>query len=254
MQDCDVVIHAAALKIVPALEYNVPEAIKTNIGGPINVVEAAAECGVGRVIALSTDKASQPINAYGATKLAAEKLFVAANAYAGRKVRFGCVRYGNVSGSRGSVVPLWRECLAKGAPLPVTDTRCTRFWITLEEAVDLVLYALEHMSGGEVWIPKLPSYRVVDLAAAVGRDVHLVDIGLRPGEKLHESLIGPDEVALAWDCGDVYALIAPKTDDLVVRAPDGAVRVPDGFRYSSDTNERWLGVEQLRDLLGRMAA
>lgn len=262
MRTATVVVHAAALKVVPWLEYNPSEGVRTNVGGATNVVDVALRCGVEKVIGLSTDKAAAPVNLYGATKLAAEKLFLAANALG--ETRFTVCRYGNVSGSTGSVIPKWREHLAKhgpAKPLRVTDDRMTRYWMTLGDAVDTVESALRNGRGREVWVPKLPSYNIVDLAHAVWRD-SLPDValecykrvtGIRPGEKLHESLVGGDEAAWAYDCGDHYEIVHP-------RAPNGpggrteqieprGTKVPDGFRYRSDENEQWLTTTELRERL-----
>ncbi|MCI0582963.1 MAG: UDP-N-acetylglucosamine 4,6-dehydratase (inverting) [Chloroflexi bacterium] len=241
----DVVVHAAALKQVPAAEYNPFEAIKTNIGGAQNVIEVALDRGVEKVIALSTDKASSPINLYGATKLVSDKLFVAANAYAGtHRTRFAVVRYGNVVGSRGSVVPLFRRLASTGV-IPLTDTRMTRFWITLDEGVAFVIQMLGLMRGGELFVPKIPSMRVTDLAAALAPDARLETVGIRPGEKLHEEMISVDDARRTVDAGGFY-VIQPDADwwhggPDVEHSP-----VPEGFRYTSDANDRWLTVDELR--------
>ncbi len=190
----DYVVHAAALKQVPAIEYNPLEAKRTNIDGAANVIDAALDAGVGRVVALSTDKATNPVNAYGASKLFAEKLFTAANAYSGHAgTKFSCVRYGNIACSRGSVIPIFRDLAAAGKPLPITDWDMTRFWFTLPGSVELVLYALEHMRGGETYVPDLPGFRIVDLAEALAPNGERLTVGIRAGEKLHEAMIGPDE-------------------------------------------------------------
>jgi UDP-N-acetylglucosamine 4,6-dehydratase len=248
----DYVVHAAALKQVPALEYNPFEAVKTNIIGAQNIVESALERNVKKVVALSTDKAVSPINLYGATKLAMEKILVAANSYVRyRDICFSVVRYGNVMGSRGSVVPFYFDLIKSGVrELPVTDTRMTRFWITLEQGVNLVCRALSEAEGGEVFIPKIPSMRVVDLVAALPGPCTYQVVGIRPGEKLHESLIGEDEGRTAVDHGDCYVVLpqfefqAKKTGHLT-----NAPRVPEGFAYRSNTNERWLTVAELRKML-----
>ncbi len=243
----DFVIHAAALKQVPAAEYNPFEAVKTNILGAENVINAAIDRGVKRVIALSTDKASSPINLYGATKLVSDKLFTAANAYAGpHPTRFAVVRYGNVSGSRGSVVPLFRR-LAKTGVIPITDDRMTRFWITLDQGVEFVIRMLGEMHGGELFVPKIPSMRVVDLATAVAPDCRLEIVGIRPGEKLHEEMIGVDDARRVLDAGDFY-LMAPDADWWEPGSWFGVEKVPEDFRYTSDTNTEWLTVDQLRVL------
>ncbi len=245
-QGADVLIHAAALKQVPACEYNPFEAVRTNVLGAQHVVDAAIDTGVSKVVALSTDKAVNPVNLYGATKLCAEKIVVQGNAYAAQsETRLACVRYGNVVGSRGSVVPLFRHQMAGDGKLTITDERMTRFWITLPQAVDLVLYALAHMSGGEVFIPKIPSMRVVDLAEAMAPGVGREIIGIRPGEKLHEVLVTADESRHTIDAGDVYVVLpehpwwAEKP-----RWIDGKP-LGDGFVYSSDTNDRWLTSDEL---------
>ncbi len=249
MQGVNVVIHAAALKQVPACEYNPMEAIKTNILGSSNVVDAALDAKVERVLALSTDKAVGPINLYGATKLAAEKLFVQSNAYAGgAQTRFSCVRYGNVVGSRGSVVPLFIKQRRNGK-LSVTDTRMTRFWLTLEQGVRFVIRCTEQMQGGEVFVPKIPSTRIVDLARVIAPEAELVDIGIRPGEKLHEALINEDEARTTVELDDMY-VVQPSSALWFGHAwQDKGRPLPDGFRYTSETNPVWLTVEQIRDLV-----
>jgi UDP-N-acetylglucosamine 4,6-dehydratase/5-epimerase len=243
----DLVVHAAALKQVPAAEYNPFEAVKTNVHGAQNVIEAAIEQGVERVIALSTDKACSPINLYGATKLVSDKLFVAGNAYAGgMKTRFAVVRYGNVAGSRGSVVPYFKR-LASSGELPITDDRMTRFWITLEQGVQFVMDSLERMHGGELSVPKIPSIRVVDLAKALAPEAQLKIVGIRPGEKLHEEMISAPDSRRTVDMGDYY-VIQPQMDWWPEQSLDG-VPVRDGFSYASDTNSDWLTVDQLRDMV-----
>jgi UDP-N-acetylglucosamine 4,6-dehydratase len=247
-QGCDVIIHAAAMKQVPACEYNPFEAVRTNVLGGQHVVDAAIDAGVPRVVALSTDKAVNPVNLYGATKLCAEKIFVQGNAYAAQSdTRLSCVRYGNVVGSRGSVVPLFREQREHGE-ITITDERMTRFWITLPQAVDLVLYALDHMQGGEVFIPKIPSMRVVDLAEAIAPGVPQRIVGIRPGEKLHELLITGDESRHTLDNGDVF-VITPEHPWWSQDWHSDGKPLPDGWAYSSDTNDQWLDVEELRALL-----
>lgn len=248
MHGVDTIIHAAALKIVPTAEYNPTECIATNVYGAENVVRAAIRAGVKRVIALSTDKAVNPVNLYGASKLAAEKIFVAANFLAAGSTLFSVVRYGNVVGSRGSVIPLFKKLAAEGKSLPVTDTRMTRFWITLEQAVDFVLYAHEHMSGREIFIPKIPSMKISDLALAFDDSFHIV--GIRPGEKLHECLLTEDESREAYDLGDSYIILPSKS---LYKIQDhwvsSFVGLPDGFRYTSDTNTDWLTTEQLKGMI-----
>lgn len=244
----DIVIHAAALKQVPTAEYNPFEAIKTNILGAENIVDAAIDRDVNQVLALSSDKACAPINLYGATKLCAEKLFTAANHYAGEghPTRFSTVRYGNVVGSRGSVIPFFLERRVQGT-LPITDKRMTRFWITLEQAVDLVLFALETMNGGEIFIPKIPSMRIIDLAEAIGPDCDLEFVGIRPGEKLHETLITEDEARYTREldnCYVVYTVFPTWEKDKL----QGKI-CSDGFKYSSNTNTDWLTIEDLGGML-----
>ncbi len=247
LRGVDYVVHAAALKQVPATEYNPFEAVLTNIVGAKNVIDAAIDCGVKRVVALSTDKASAPVNLYGATKLVSDKLFIDGNAYAGDPgTRFAVVRYGNVVGSRGSVVPLFRQLAASGV-LPVTDERMTRFWITLPQGVRTVLEAFEHMSGGELFVPKIPSMRVVDLAKAIAPEAELRIIGIRPGEKLHEELIGRHDAPRTIDMGSCY-VINPEYP-LWPRAELAGAPVPADFHYTSDTNPDWLTADRLRELL-----
>ncbi|MHB8669437.1 MAG: UDP-N-acetylglucosamine 4,6-dehydratase (inverting) [Acidimicrobiales bacterium] len=248
-EGADIVVHAAAMKQVPACEYNPSEAIQTNIVGAQGVVDASIDAGVGRVVALSTDKAVNPVNLYGATKLCAEKVIVQGNAYAAAsRTRLSCVRYGNVVGSRGSVVPIFRR-QAAGGRLSITDERMTRFWITLDQAVDLVLYALEHMVGGEVFVPHIPSMRVVDLAEAIAPGVPWDVVGIRPGEKLHELLITADESRHAIRVDDVYVVVPehPWWADRSIW--EGGETLEDGFVFASDRNDRWLTVEELCRLL-----
>ena len=247
-QGVDYLVHAAAMKQVEACEYNPFEAVQTNVIGAQNVVDAAIDAGVERVIALSTDKAVNPVNLYGATKLCAEKIIVQGNAYAaGSKTRLACVRYGNVVGSRGSVVPLFRRQVDEGR-LTITDERMTRFWISLPEAVQLVLHALEHAQGGEVFIPKIPSMRVVDLAEAMAPGVPVEVIGIRPGEKLHELLLTSDESRHAVDAGDTYVLL-PEHQWWDTHSNESVGKpLDDGFIYGSDTNDEWLDSPALRAL------
>ncbi|MCU0268696.1 MAG: UDP-N-acetylglucosamine 4,6-dehydratase (inverting) [Acidimicrobiales bacterium] len=250
MRGADVVVHAAAMKQVPACEYNPFEAVRTNILGAQHLVDAAIDSGVERVVALSTDKAVNPVNLYGATKLCQEKIIVQGNAYAaGSGTRLSCVRYGNVVGSRGSVVPLFRE-QARSGRLTITDERMTRFWITLDQAVDLVLFGLEHTVGGEVFIPKIPSMRVTDLAEAMAPGVPFDVVGVRPGEKLHELLLTGDEARHAVDAGDVYVVLPehPWWDEHPRWRE--ATALADGFVYSSETNDWWLTAEELRAMVG----
>lgn len=242
MHDIDLVVHAAALKHVPICEFNPAEAVKTNIQGSQNVIDAAIDAGVQRTIALSTDKAVNPVNLYGATKLCAEKLFVHGNVYAGsRDVRFSCVRYGNVMGSRGSVIPLFRR-QAEAGRLTITDLRMTRFWLSLEHAVDIVLHAMRDMRGGEVFVPKIPSMRVMDLAKAIAPTAQIEEVGRRPGEKLHEVLLTAEESRNAEDRGRHFVVL-PEQEAGPGRLPRN---LPDGFVYSSESNTEWMSIEDLR--------
>ena len=246
----DYVVHAAALKQVPALEYNPTEAVRTNVDGANNIVDAAIDVGVKKVIALSTDKAVGPANLYGATKLVADKLFIAANSYGGGRVKFSAVRYGNVVGSRGSVVPFFMDLKKKGIKeFPVTDERMTRFWITLQQAVDLVFKAIEDSVGGEIFIPKVPSMRVVDLARAIEPECTFTYIGIRPGEKVHESLISEDEARKSVEF-DKYYIVLPQFEcsaDIEAKYSKMSI-LPNGFIYRSDLNKEWLDVEKLRSI------
>jgi UDP-N-acetylglucosamine 4,6-dehydratase len=248
----DAVIHAAALKQVPAAEYNPREAVKTNIMGAMNVADAAIDCGVKRVIALSTDKAANPVNLYGATKLCSDKLFVAANSYSGvHNARFSVVRYGNIANSRGSVLPYFLSLRASGV-LPITDVRMTRFWITLEQGVEFVLKSLERMRGGEVFVPKIPSVRITDLARAIAPECKTKIVGIRPGEKLHEVMIPEDDARHTVEHGDYYTIL-PAFHAWDVRsyvAENGGKPCADGFCYRSDTNTQWLSTEELRTMVG----
>lgn len=245
----DVVIHAAALKRVDTAEYDPFEYVKTNIIGSQNVIDIAIDSGVGHVIALSTDKASSPINLYGATKLAADKLFVAGNSYGGGGgTKMAVVRYGNVLGSRGSVVPLFLDLVRQGAPLPITDERMTRFWISLDAAVTFVFESLTQMRGGELFVPKLPSMRVVDLASAISPSATLKLTGVRPGEKLHEEMISVDDGKNTFDLGDRY-VVTPILNQWSNDSPRGEP-VGENFSYCSDTNSEWLNVGDLRRILG----
>jgi UDP-N-acetylglucosamine 4,6-dehydratase len=243
----DVIIHAAALKQVPVCEYNPFEAVQTNILGAENVVAAAIENDVPLTMALSTDKAVNPVNLYGATKLCQEKIITQGNAYAADSIaRFACVRYGNVVGSRGSVVPLF-EAQAAAGELTITDERMTRFWITLDQAVDFVVDCLGRAGGGEVFVPKAPSMRVVDLADAIAPNASRKVIGIRPGEKLHEVLLTEEESRHAVEYGGGY-VITPEYASWEIRTRIDGRALPEGFRYTSDANERWLSVDELRDI------
>lgn len=248
----DIVIHAAALKHVPLMEYNPIEAIKTNIQGAINVIDAALDRGVEKVIALSTDKAVNPVNLYGATKLVSDKLFVSANAYSGKDgTKFAVVRYGNVAGSRGSVIPFFLKLVKEGRrELPITDFRMTRFWITLDEGVDLVFRAIKEAKGGEIYVSKIPSFKIVDLAKAICPECELKEVGIREGEKLHEVMITEEDSRTTYEYDDHY-IIYPQFDwwDFEKHFKQGGKKVREGFRYSSDLNGWWLSVEDLRRLL-----
>ncbi len=253
----DYVIHAAALKHVPAAEYNPFECINTNVLGAENVVHAAIRSGVKRVIALSTDKACNPVNLYGASKLAADKIFVAANNLSGRDgPRFSAVRYGNVVGSRGSVVPLFRRLAAKGAKsLPITDPRMTRFWITLKQGVDFVLSCLATMEGGETFVPKIPSMRTLDLARAIAPHLPSESIGVRPGEKLHEVMISEDDSRNTIDLTDRYAILPGFPSWRGESSYSGRYPlVGEGFRYASDTNSEWLDAKAMQSMLADLDA
>ncbi|MGI8509608.1 MAG: UDP-N-acetylglucosamine 4,6-dehydratase (inverting) [Gemmatimonadaceae bacterium] len=247
----DVVIHAAALKQVPACEYNPMEAIRTNVMGAANVVDAAIDRNVSKVLALSTDKAAGPINLYGATKLCSDKLFTAANNYAGaHATRFSVVRYGNVVGSRGSVIPFFLDARASGT-LPITDPRMTRFWITLQQGVDFVLANLGRMQGGEIFVPKIPSMSMINLAHAIAPECETRVVGIRPGEKLHEIMVGEDDSRNTVEYDEYFAIL-PSFHDWTAAdcAANGGRMCSEGFRYSSENNDRWLTDEQLRSMIG----
>lgn len=252
-REVDVVVHAAALKQVPAAEYNPFEFVKTNVLGAANIVDAAIDCGVKKVIALSTDKAANPVNLYGATKLCSDKLFVTANAYAGSKpTRFSIVRYGNVLGSRGSVIPLFLK-MRKTGVLNLTDKRMTRFWLTLEQGVEFVLSNIDWMEGGEIFVPKIPSMKLMDLAEAIGPDCEFKYSGIRPGEKLHEVLVPSDEAPWCIEFPDRY-VIEPNQlwwdkERLIEK---GGKEVPDDFHYRSDLNDKWLSQDELKTLIAPM--
>lgn len=247
MHGVDVVVHAAALKQVPACEYNPMEAIATNIIGARNIIDAALDCRVKKVLALSTDKAVSPVNLYGATKLCSEKLFVQSNAYSGNNnTFFSCVRYGNVAGSRGSVVPTFLKQRATGC-LTLTDERMTRFWLTLEQGVKFVVSCIDSMHGGEVFVPKIPSMKIIDLAKAIAPECDLRKIGVRAGEKLHEVLISENEAHHTVELESMY-IIKPLHPWWKCENWDNAKTLPQEFRYSSDTNDEWLTIEQLRDI------
>ena len=255
MRDVDYVVHAAAMKHVPLAEYNPFECVMTNIHGAENVVKAALRKGVKRVIALSTDKAANPINLYGATKLAADKIFIAANNLAGAGgTEFSVVRYGNVIGSRGSVIPFFRQLIAEDmSHLPITDKRMTRFWITLDQGVQFVLSCLRMMRGGEVFVPKIPSMRIVDVARCLAPGKPIEVIGIRPGEKLHEVMVPVDEARATLDHGDRYIVLPTfmSSPDAVYRAA-GATPVKNDFSYASDSNKEWLSGDELTETVARL--
>ena len=249
MRDVDYVVHAAALKHVTAAEYNPFECVQTNIHGAENVVNAAIRNEVKRVIALSTDKAANPVNLYGATKLASDKIFVAGNHLSGRSnTRFSAVRYGNVLGSRGSVIPYFTKLLAEGATfMPITDIRMTRFWITLQQGVDFVLSSMETMQGGEIFVPKIPSMKIADLARCMAPDLPHKEIGIRPGEKLHEVMITEDDSRTTLELPDRFIIEPSFNWWSNKRTPDkNGQPVPDGYRYASDTNTDWMDIDLMR--------
>lgn len=251
-ENVDYVIHAAAMKQVPTCEYNPMEAVKTNIHGAQNVIDAALDRNVKRVVALSTDKAVNPINLYGGTKLVSDKLFIAANAYTGNKdTRFSVVRYGNVAGSRGSVIPIWRNSIDNGEKvLGVTDVRMTRFWITLEQGVELVFKALEESRGGETYISKIPSFHIGDLAKAMLPECQINEIGIREGEKLHEVMVTRDDSSSTYEYSNHY-IVYPHYEwvNLERDILPGGVKVEEGFEYNSSTNKEWLNITQLKEEL-----
>jgi UDP-N-acetylglucosamine 4,6-dehydratase len=248
----DYIIHAAAMKQVPAAEYNPFEAVKTNILGAENIINAAIDTGVKKVIALSTDKAANPINLYGATKLCSDKLFIAGNSYVGREnTIFSVVRYGNVVGSRGSVIPFFLKQKETGV-LPITDPRMTRFWITLEQGVNFVLECIENMVGGELFVPRIPSMNIMDLAKAIAPECRTEIIGIRPGEKLHEVMVPRDEARMTLEF-DKYYIIQPEFRFFERRFNNKTVKqVPDDFEYSSDNNTWWLTIEELRKMIQQL--
>lgn len=247
----DYVVHAAALKQVPALEYNPTEAVNTNVVGADNIVDAAIDANVKKVVALSTDKAVNPINLYGATKLVAEKIFIAANAYSGNKVRFSVVRYGNVMGSRGSVIPLFLKLKQENnSVFPITDENMTRFWITLNQSVDLVFKALSESQGGETFIPKIPSMKITDLAKAVSPNCTFENIGIRPGEKMHESLISMDEARNVKILEDVFVILPQFFENSeVLKKYENYPAVAQDFVYKSDTNTQWMSRKELTQFI-----
>ena len=251
LEGVDYVVHAAALKQVPACEYNPAEAIKTNINGAQNVIDACLDMNVKKVVALSTDKAVNPVNLYGGTKLVSDKLFIAANAYAGAKdISFSIVRYGNVAGSRGSVIPFFDGILKNGGTeLPVTDYRMTRFWISLHQGVELVIKALEEAKGGETFISKIPSFKITDLAEAMAPGMPTKEVGIREGEKLHEIMVTVEDAPYTYEYEKHFIIYPQMVWSEKKKAVPTGKKVPEGFSYSSGNNSEWLTVEQIRDLL-----
>ena len=242
----DFVVHAAATKIVPTAEYNPFECIKTNINGAMNLIDVCIDTGVKRLVALSTDKASSPVNLYGATKLCSDKVFIAGNSYTGRRTRFAVVRYGNVMGSRGSVIPYFLETAPSGK-LTITDKRMTRFMITLEQGVELVWHAFDDMEGGEIYVKKIPSMNICDIATAVDENAEQVEIGIRPGEKLHEQMIGTEDAYFTYEYPEHYKILPQICNwGPVEEMIKGGTRVPEGFSYTSDNNTEWMTIPQLR--------
>lgn len=249
MHGVDYVVHAAALKQVDTGEYNPFEFVQTNVTGSQNVIEAAIDSGVRQVVALSTDKASSPINLYGATKLCADRMFISGNHYAANQpTRFAVVRYGNVMGSRGSVIPFFKKLAAEGKPLPLTHKEMTRFWITLERAVRFVADSFDMMHGGELYVPRIPSMRLLDLAETIAPGGEVTEVGVRPGEKLHEEMIAPDDARRTLLLEDRY-VVCPHIAGWGYEPPEHGQPVPDGFAYRSDSNDLWLSQEQLRELV-----
>jgi UDP-N-acetylglucosamine 4,6-dehydratase len=248
LHDVDIVVHAAALKQVSACEYNPIEAVKTNVDGAQNIIEAAIDCGVKKVLALSSDKAVNPVNLYGATKLCAERLFVQGNCYAGASdTHFSCSRYGNAVGSRGSVIPLFRE-QSRNGKITITDKRMTRFWLTLEQGVRFVIQCIEEMRGGEVFVPRIPSMRITDLAEAIAPGCEIEYIGIRPGEKLHEVMVSRDEARHTVKLEDRYVIQPAHPWWKANGWTDCGEPVPEGFEYTSDKNDQWFSVDELRQM------
>ena len=247
----DYVVHAAATKIVPTAEYNPFECIKTNVNGAMNIIDTCIDNGVKRVVALSTDKASSPINLYGATKLCSDKVFIAGNSYSGGRTKFAVVRYGNVMGSRGSVIPFFLETASKGK-LTITDKRMTRFMITLEQGVELVWHAFNDMEGGEIYVKKIPSMNICDIATAVDENAEQVEIGIRPGEKLHEQMIGVEDAYYTYEYPEHYKILPQICEwgsfDAMIK---GGKRVPEGFSYTSNENKEWMSVDELRNWIDK---
>ena len=251
LEGIDFVVHAAAVKQVPSCEYNPFEAVKTNIMGAANIIDACIDKKVKRVVALSTDKACAPVNLYGATKLCSDKLFIQGNAYSGPSgTKFSVVRYGNVAGSRGSVIPFFQELVANGAKeLPITDMKMTRFWLKLEQAVEMVLEALEHMHGGELFVKKIPSMHMPDLAKAIAPELKITEIGIRPGEKIHECMITKEDARNTIEKEGYYIILPDIQRKEIKQFYANEKRVPDDFEYSSGNNDRWLTVEDMRRLI-----
>ncbi len=249
MDNVDIVVHTAALKQVPVCEYNPFEAVQTNVVGAQNVIKAAIDCNVSKVIALSTDKAVNPINLYGAAKMCMEKIFVAANSYVGKNQRtqVSCVRYGNVLGSRGSIVPLFKRQRLKGV-VTITDKKMTRFWITLEQGVEFVIKAIGMMQKGEIFIPKIPSMKIIDLTKVIAPKCRIKIIGIRPGEKIHECLLTEDEARHSREYEDFF-IVKPEWKFWELKLPRGGKKLPEGFRYSSDKNNSWLSREELEEMV-----
>jgi UDP-N-acetylglucosamine 4,6-dehydratase len=248
LHNVDYVVHAAALKQVDTGEYNPMEFVKTNVVGSQNVIDACIRKGIKRVVALSTDKASSPINLYGATKLTADKLFSAANNYShAYGTSFSVVRYGNVMGSRGSVIPFFKQLAAQGKPFPITDKRMTRFWITLDQAVEFVLESFEIMQGGELYVPRIPSMKIMDLAQAIKSDFSYEEVGIRPGEKLHEEMISLDDSRRTFELPNRY-VVSPIYAEWGFSFPEGK-KVDEGFSYKSDSNDLWLSIDELKRLI-----
>ena len=251
LEGVDMVVHAAALKQVPACEYNPFEAIKTNVMGAQNLIDACIDKGVKKVVALSTDKACAPVNLYGATKLCSDKLFIQGNAYSGPNgTKFSVVRYGNVAGSRGSVIPFFKELIKKGATeLPITDMNMTRFWLKLEQAVEMVIEALTNMHGGELYVKKIPSMKMPELAKAIAPNVKLVEVGIRPGEKLHEQMIASADARNTIDIGEYFIILPEIERKDISKYYSKAKRVPENFEYNSGTNDRWLTIDDMKKLI-----
>lgn len=247
----DYVVHAAATKIVPTAEYNPFECIKTNINGAVNLIDACIDKGIKKLVALSTDKACKPVNLYGATKLCSDKIFVAGNSYSGGKTRFSVVRYGNVMGSRGSVIPFFMETAHTGK-LTITDKRMTRFMISLEQGVELVWHAFDDMEGGEIYVKKIPSMNICDIATAVDEKAEQVEIGIRPGEKLHEEMISVEDDAYTYEYEEHFKILPQICEwgeiDKMIK---GGKRVPEGFSYTSDNNKEWMTITELRDWISK---